>query len=487
MINQAKQLINFIIQHGAEYADIRVHQQDEAEHISTMKGDVETYDRVSQQGYGIRVLVDGAWGFAASEDMSHEAMEQTALQAIEQGKAASQFIQQKITLATKPVIKDSYTSPCQIDPFSVDTQTKLARLLQLDQQLSDDKFDYWGVSVSFYKRDILYIDSEGSEIQRQLIELDAKLFAYATDIDGQQQRRTFVMPQDANGSTGWENIINDSQFDHTTRLRQELLSLLDAPLCEQERCDVILLPEMMALQTHETIGHALELDRILGYELSYAGGSHVDLEDFGTLQFGSPKLNARADGTVANSPGSIGFDDDGVPARNVTLIQNGVLQDAITSRQMVMEANAKAKRTIFDGSGATCRAQSYNSLPIERMNNINVDAGQDGTLADIIAATENGILLETPCSWSIGSNRENFHFATEIGWKIKQGKITHVVRNPTYRGDSLPFWRALDLAGDASTWQLQPVFMCGKGQPNQIMRLAHGIPACRFKDVQVGE
>jgi len=243
----------------------------------------------------------------------------------------------------------------------------------------------------------------------------------------------------------------------------------------------------MALQTHETIGHALELDRILGYELSYAGGSHIDLHDFGELEFGSKKLTARADGTVSCSPGTTGFDDDGVAGRNVTMIENGRLKNAITSRQMIVEANNKAGRTIFKESGGACRAESYNSLPIERMNNINVDPGQDGTLEDIIKSCKNGIILESPKSWSIGSNRENFHFATEIAWKVKDGKITHVVKDATYRGDSLKFWRSLDKLGDKSTWQVQQVFYCGKGQPNQIMRLGHGIPVCLFKDVQVGK
>lgn len=487
MLNNAKKVIEHLKKNGAEYADIRIHELDEEEKISTMNGDIENYQLNNKQGYGIRVLVNGAWGFSSSEIMTLEAMIANGESAIEKAQSASQFIKQAIKLADKNAVQDSYISPCEIDPFSISAEDKIARLLQLNKQLHHEKFEYTRVFANFYKRHILYVDSDGSEIRRQLIEVDAGFFANATDKDGLKQRRTFTMPQDANGTTGWENIINDQQFDHTLRIRDELLTLLDAPLCEKETCDIILLPEMMALQTHETIGHALELDRILGYELSYAGGSHVDLQDFGQLQFGSDKLTARADGTVANSPGSIGFDDDGVQARNVTLINKGKLQDAITSRQMIMEANDKAKKIVFNASGATSRAQNYSNLPIERMNNINVDFGQDGSLQDIIAATKNGLLLESPRSWSIGSNRENFHFATEIAWKIKDGKIVNMVRNATYRGDSLPFWRSLDKVGDASTWELQQVFHCGKGQPNQVMRLAHGVPACRFSNVQVGE
>ena len=487
MLNNAKKVIEHLKKNGAEYADIRIHELDEEENISTMNGDIETYQLNSKQGYGIRVLVNGAWGFSSSEIMTFDAMISTGDIAIEKAQAASTFIKQPIKLANKDTIVDNYVSPCEIDPFTISAKDKIARLLQLDKQLQHEKFEYWGVYANFYKRHILYVDSDGSEIYRKLIEIDAEFFAYAADKDNHKQRRTFKMPQDANGTTGWENIINDQQFDHTQRIQDELLELLEAPVCEKETCDIILLPEMMALQTHETIGHALELDRILGYELSYAGGSHIDLNDFGELQFGSDKLTARADGTVKNSPGSIGFDDDGVRARNVTLIQKGQLQDAITSRQMIMEANDKANKTIFSASGATSRSQNYSNLPIERMNNINVDAGDDGSLQDIIAATKNGLLMESPRSWSIGSNRENFHFATEVAWKIKDGKIQHMVRNATYSGDSLPFWRSLDKVGDNSTWELQPVFHCGKGQPNQIMRLAHGVPACRFSNVQVGE
>lgn len=482
----AGNVIQYLKELGAEYADIRIHLQDETESISTLNGALENFSESSKQGYGIRTLYHGAWGFSSSEEMTEEAMKKTASMAMEKAKAASQFIQQKVKLAAKEVYKESYSTPCEVDPFTISAEEKINRLLFLDNKLKDKKFEYWGTYATFYKRHILYHDSDGSEIDKVLMEVDAGLYAHATDIDGQKQKRSFIMPQYANGTTGWENIINDEQFDQAERIKNELLELLEAPVCEEEVCDVILLPEMMALQTHETIGHALELDRILGYELSYAGGSHVDLENFGTLRFGSEKLTARADGTVPNSVGSTGFDDDGVKARNVVMIEKGVLKDAVTSRQMIVEANEKAGKEIFKQSGATCRAQSYNSLPIERMNNINIDPGVDGTLEEIIADTKNGLLMETARSWSIGSNRENFHFATEVAWKIKDGKITNMVRNATYRGDSIPFWHSLDKVGNESTWQLQQVFLCGKGQPNQVMHLGHGIPACRFKNVQVG-
>ncbi len=275
--------------------------------------------------------------------------------------------------------------------------------------------------------------------------------------------------------------------ENAERVVRELYQILVAPQCPTDDRSVILLPGQMFLQTHETIGHALELDRILGYELAFAGGSFVTLDDFGKLRYGSEKLTARADATLPNSPGSFGYDDDGVPAKDTLLIDRGILVGAITGRQMVEEANARARREIFPESGGANRATAFYRVPIERMTNINIDPGPDGTLDDIIAATERGIVLDGDRSWSIGSNREQFHFGTEIGWLVEDGQITHVVKNATYKDDTLRFWNALSAVGDRSTWQVVYVDNCGKGQPNQVMQLGHGVPVCRFDGVRIGE
>ena len=256
--------------------------------------------------------------------------------------------------------------------------------------------------------------------------------------------------------------------------------MLVADECPQDTRSVILLPGIMFLQTHETIGHALELDRILGYELAFAGGSFVRLSDFGTLRYGSPKLTARADATIPNSPGSFGYDDDGVPAQNNLLIDKGLLVGAITGRQMVEEANVRAGKNLFTGSSGANRATAFYRVPIERMTNINIDPGDDGTLDDIVRNTERGVILDGDKSWSIGSNREQFHFATDIGWLVEDGQVTRVVKNATYQGETVKFYNSLSAVGDASTWQVCYVDNCGKGQPNQIMQLGHGVPVCRF-------
>ena len=299
-------------------------------------------------------------------------------------------------------------------------------------------------------------------------------------------RRTY-RPMRSGDTRGWETIDPQLFSANAERIVRELNQLLVAGDCPKGDRSVILLPGMLFLQTHETIGHALELDRILGYELAFAGGSFVTLDDFGRLQYGSKKLTARADATLPNSPGSFGYDDDGVPAQGNLLIDKGILVGAITGRQMVEEANGRARRQIFKGSSGANRATTFYRVPIERMTNINIDPGVDGTLDDIVRNTEKGIVLDGERSWSIGSNREQFHFGTEMGWLVENGKVTDVVKNSTYKGSTLQFWNSLSAVGDASTWLMQYVDNCGKGQPNQVMQLGHGVPVCRFDNVRIGE
>ena len=338
----------------------------------------------------------------------------------------------------------------------------------------------------FIRKQIVFLDSEGSQIEKLITEVFAGLEVDGLDEHGESFERKFRLSR--HGDTrGWESIDQSFFAENAERIVKELNQVLVAEECPKEDRSVILLPGIMYLQTHETIGHALELDRILGYELAYAGGSFVRLEDFGKLRYGSDKLTARADATLPNSPGSFGFDDDGVPARDMLLIDKGILVGAITGRQMVEEANAIARRPIFSGSGGANRATSFYRVPIERMTNINIDPGEDGTLDDIIHQTPRGIILDGDRSWSIGSNREQFHFGTEIGWLVEDGQVTKAVKNSTYKGDTLKFWNSLSAVGDRSTWEVKYVDSCGKGQPNQIMQLGHGVPVCRFDNVRIGE
>lgn len=469
---------------GVTYADVRWYPKEDQNFFVMHNGNLKALNASSESGAGVRVLYKGAWGFSASSDLAD--LDTLFDKALDNARIASERVTFPIRLAEKDAIQDSFSSPNKINPFDIPLEEKVDFLKRVDQALNQP-----GVMqrVSFFRfdnRQQVYIDSEGSEIEKNIINVFTQIRVMGMDKDGGMQSRAYL-PGRTGMTRGWESLEEADFMGNAERIVKELNQLLVAPDCPKEKMSVILMPDIMFLQVHETIGHPLELDRILGYELSFAGGSFVRLEDFGTLRYGSEKLTARANALEPNTPGSFGFDDDGVPAQDNVLIDKGILVGAITGRQMVEEANATARKIIFDGSSGANRASAFYRVPIERMTNINVDPGEDGSLEDIIANTERGIILDGDKSWSIGSNREQFHFANHIGWMVEDGKRTHVVKNPTYRGETVPFYNSLSAVGDESTWHVHYVDNCGKGQPSQIMELGHGVPICKFDDVTVGD
>src|SRR5512137_2147410 len=469
---------------GATYVDARWYPFEESNQLLMWNGNLKHASASRESGIGIRVLYKGAWGFSASSDLG--SLAGLFDQAFENARVASERVSFPVRLAEKDALQASFDSPCRIDPFEVPLADKVAFLKEMDARLDQKGVFQRVCSLTFIRKQIVFLDSEGSQIEKHITEVFAGMQVNGLDEHGETFERSFRLDQ--HGPTrGWESLDRDFFAENAGRIVSELNQVLAAEPCPREERSVILMPGIMYLQTHETIGHALELDRILGYELAYAGGSFVTLDDFGKLRYGSPKLTARADATLPNSPGSFGYDDDGVAASNNLLIDQGILVGAITGRQMVEEANIKAKRPIFDGSSGANRATAFYRVPIERMTNINIDPGQDGTLEDIIGNTARGILMDGDRSWSIGSNREQFHFATEIGWLVEDGKITRPVKRSTYKGDTLKFWNSLSAVGDSSTWEVKYVENCGKGQPNQVMHLGHGVPVCRFENVRIGE
>ena len=485
MIEKIKGQIDRIKAKGASYLDARYYPFEESNQLFMQNGNLKNASSSGESGVGVRVLYKGAWGFSASSDLGNLAG--LFDKAFENAKAAAERVTFPIRLAEKDAIRAQFASPCGINPFEVPLADKVAFLKSMDDKMNQEGIFLRNSSMTFVRKQIVFVDSEGSEIEKLITEVFAALEVNGTDAGGAMHERKFHLGQQGQPTRGWESIDPALFNENAERIVRELKEMVAAEDCPKEDRSVIILPGMMFLQTHETIGHALELDRILGYELAFAGGSFVTLEDFGKLRYGSEKLTARANAIVPNSPGSFGYDDDGVPCQDNLLIDKGILVGAITGRQMVEEANARARKQIFKGSGGANRATTFFRVPIERMTNINIDPGNDGTLDDIVAGTEKGIILDGERSWSIGSNREQFHFATEIGWLVEDGKVTHVVKNPTYKGFTLKFWNSLSAVGDKSTWELKYVDNCGKGQPNQVMQLGHGVPVCRFDNVRIGE
>lgn len=485
MLEQIKGHIDRIKGAGATYVDARWYPYEQQSYLLMWNGNLKQNTSTRESGIGIRVLYKGAWGFSASSDLSN--MGAIFTKALDNARLAAERVTFPVRLAEKDAIQAKFTSPSQIDPFSVPLADKVAFLREMDEKLNQQGVFQRLSDLFFIRKHIVYADSEGSEIEKLITEVFASLQVTGQDSQGETHERKYRLARHGASTRGWESVDLQLFSENADRIVKEMNQVLVADQCPKEDRSVILLPGQMFLQTHETIGHALELDRILGYELAYAGGSFVTLDDFGSLRYGSTKLTARADGTLPNTPGSFGYDDDGVACQNSVLIDKGILVGAITGRQMVEEANAKAKRMIFDGSGGCNRATAFYRVPIERMTNINIDPGEDGSLEDIVQNTERGIILDGDRSWSIGSNREQFHFGNEIGWLVEDGLITQVVKNPTYKSDTLKFWNSLSAVGDESTWEVAFVDNCGKGQPNQVMQLGHGVPVCRFDHVRIGE
>ncbi len=469
---------------GAVYVDARWYPFEETNELLMWNGNLKEASASRESGVGVRVLYKGAWGFSAASDTSD--LPAVFDEALDNARVAAERVTFPVRLAEKDAIEASFKSPSRIDPFTVPLAEKVAFMRAMDEELNQPGVFQRVCRLTFTRKQIVFVDSEGSEIEKTIVEVFPSLHVTGRDAQGEMHPRTFN-PTRMGDTRGWETVDMEVFTANAERIVREMNEVLVAEECPKDVRSVILLPGIMFLQTHETIGHALELDRILGYELAYAGGSFVRLNDFGTLRYGSDKLTVRADATIPNSPGSFGYDDDGIPAQDNLLIDKGLLVGAITGRQMVEEANARARKRIFEGSSGANRATSFYRVPIERMTNINVDPGDDGTLDDIVNQMEQGIILDGDKSWSIGSNREQFHFATEIGWLVEDGQVTEVVKNSTYQGETIPFYNSLSAVGDESTWEVHYVPNCGKGQPNQIMQLGHGVPVCRFDGVRIGE
>ena len=478
--------IDNTIRLGASYADARCYICDDLEELMFVDGNLEINRTVFESGIGIRVLSGGAWGFAATSDMNK--LEECFATAKRNADSASKLVDIKLDMGKLPSHKSSYKSPIEVDYFDVPLKEKLDFLKSIDDNLKESWCIQRMIRTQFQRSKVYFFNSEGTETVKDIRDVFGHMEISAIDKDGQSQKRSHDLFSNGNPTRGFEMLVNPDLFSsHAVRIKEELSELLQADELEFGRRSVIITPGQGFLQVHETIGHPLELDRILGYELSYAGGSFVNLDSFGKLRYGSEKLNVSAGGGFVNSPGSFGYDDEGSPEDNYLLIDKGILVNAISSRAMISEANQKAGRVIFQKSGGCARATAFYRAPIDRMTNVSIIPGDDGSMEDIIAGTEDGIIVDTPLSWSIGSNREHFHFACEIAWEVKNGIKTRMLRNPSYQGHTLEFYNNVSAVGDESTWQLWQVDNCGKGEPNQALELGHGVPVFKVDNVITGE
>jgi len=459
------------------YADIRytaTHQQ----HVKVRNGEVDQLADGVDRAVGVRVLVGNGWGFAATSDVSPAAIRKTAQRALEVAAASNLAATAPITLSDVEPAVSSTETPYQIDPWSIPTAQKIEHLLQATEPMRGDaRIHQASGEISSYRQEKMFVSSLGSCIEQTTTQMGGGIEAVAI-AEGEFQRRSYPNPFGGDfQAEGWEFIERLDLAKKAIEIRDEALALLSAPKAPAGRFDLIVGSAQLALQVHESCGHPTELDRAMGLEISLAGGSFLQPSMLGTFQYGSPLVNIVADATIPGSIGSFTFDDDGVPAQRFHLVENGIFVDYLTGRDTAP--------FIGRNSNGTVRAESASRIPIIRMTNINLEPG-DTPLERIIADTKRGIFVETNKSWSIDDLRLNFQFGCEVAWEIENGRLGRMLRNPLYTGSTPGFWRSCDAIADRSSWQVWGLPNCGKGDPMQTMRVAHGAPAARFRNVEMG-
>jgi len=462
---------------GVEYADIRIVRR-QSEEIEVKNGKVGALIHDEDFGFGIRVLFQGAWGFACSSKVTKREMEAVFGKALKIAKASSRVKGKEIVFPSTSPVVDRYKTTMAIDPFHVPPETKLNLLLKADETIRRNK--KVKISEAFlgsYKTEKTFASTEGSYIEQEIVECGAGISA--TAIEGSEvQVRSYPNSFRGNFSTqGYEWIEKLALQDKAERIAEEASQLLTAKPCPSKTTTLILDSSQLALQIHESIGHPIELDRILGTEASYAGTSFLKPEMVGHFKYGSELVNIVADATCPGGLGTFGYDDEGIKAQRVPIISQGILVNLLTSRETAHHLGKE--------SNGTMRADGWNRIPLIRMTNINLEPGE-WTLEQMIADTEEGLFLTTNRSWSIDDKRINFQFGTEIGWEIKSGKLGEMVKNPTYTGITPTFWSSCDAIANRDHWQMWGTPNCGKGEPGQVAHVGHGAAPARFRNVQVG-
>jgi TldD protein len=460
-----------------DYADIRIVRR-QNEEIGVKNGKVEALIHDSDFGFGIRILFRGAWGFACSSKVTKAEMEMVFRKALKIAKASSKAKGNNLFFPSITPVVDRYQTPISIEPFGVSLETKLALLLRADEIIRRNrKVRISEAFMGSYKTEKTFASTQGSYIEQEIVECGAGFSATAIE-GGEVQVRSYPNSFRGNFATkGFEWIEHLTLPDHAQRVAEEAEQLLSAKACPSKVTTLILDSSQLALQIHESIGHPIELDRVLGTEASYAGTSFLDPGMVGHFKYGSGVVNVVADATFPGGLGTFGYDDEGVKAQRVPIISQGILVNLLTSRETAHHLEKE--------SNWTMRADGWNRIPLIRMTNINLEAGE-WTLEEMISDTDEGLFLTTNRSWSIDDKRINFQFGTETGWEIKKGKLGEMVKNPTYTGITPQFWNSCDAIANRDHWQMWGTPNCGKGEPGQVAHVGHGAAPARFRNVQVG-
>jgi TldD protein len=463
---------------GASYADVRVIAQ-RSEVISVKNGRVEAFARSSSEGFGVRVVADGAWGFAASNQLTTAEADRVAALAVGIARASALAKKSDVRLSTLASAQAKYATPVRTNPLDdVSVEQKLDLLMRCDEAMRRVKgLTVAESSLEAAVEDKLFASSEGSRIEQRIVTCGGGIEATAVTADEVQTRSYPNSFGRQAGTAGWEFIEGLQLSENSERVASEAVELLSARQCPSKVTTLILDGPQLALQVHESCGHPIELDRVFGMEAAYAGTSFLTTDKLGHFRYGSDLVNIFADATAPTGLGTFGYDDEGVPAQRTPIVQNGVFVGYMSSRETAP--------LIDQTSSGTMRAYGWNRIPLIRMTNVNLEPGT-WTLDNLVADTVDGIMMAVNRSWSIDDKRLNFQFGTELAWEIKGGRKTALLKNATYTGITPEFWGSCDAICDHDHWALWGTTNCGKGQPGQTMYVGHGVSPARFRNVRVG-
>ncbi len=469
---------------GATYADIRIVRR-ETQNIEMKNGIVENLSLADTHGFGVRVIADGAWGFASSSRLEKSEIDHVAALAVAIAKASAISKKGDVKLGPAESHVDTYRTPINADPFEVSLEDKIDYLARADKEARAVKgARVVDGSLGFQRETKTFASTEGSYIEQTLVETGGGIVVTAVS-EGEMQQRSYPNSFGRHqGSAGYEFLSAWDLPGNARRIAEEAVALLSAPQCPSGTTTIILDGPQLGLQIHESCGHPTELDRVYGTEAAYAGTSFLTPEKYRNFRYGSDLVNIVSDAVTPGGLGTYGYDDEGVPGQRTDIVKKGQFVGYLTSRETAQELR-KTHSGAPERSNGAMRADGWNRTPIIRMNNVSLLPGE-WTFDDLIADTSDGIYMVTNKSWSIDDRRLNFQFGTELAYEVKHGKLGKILKNATYTGITPQFWAGCDAICNKDHWHVWGTVNCGKGQPGQVAHTAHGAAPTRFRNVQVG-
>jgi TldD protein len=462
---------------GASWADVRIVRR-RSESVSTREDHVTGVGSSESYGIGVRVIASGAWGFAAASRVEVAEAERVARLAVDIAKANATLVKAPVTLAPEPAHVDVWQTPLTKDPFKIPLAEKVELLLAINAEVMKVKGVTWCDSrfgaLAEWK---LYANSDGASIEQEIVRLGPGYSATATDPrTGEFVTRSHELPP---RQAGWEYVEDAPLLADARQIGEDAVAKLKAPSVAPGKKDLILAPTHLWLTIHESIGHPTELDRALGYEANFAGTSFITPDQTGKLKIAAPSVDFYADKTTPGGLATVGYDDDGVKTQRWDIVKNGVFVGWQTTRDQAGWIGEQTSR-------GTSYAQDFRSFPFQRMPNLSLAPGGKALgVADLIAATDDGIYITGNGSYSIDHQRYNFQFGGQMFYEVKKGKITRILKDVAYQARTTDFWRSVDLIGGAKEWVLGGTLSDGKGEPSQSNAVSHGCPPTRFRGVNV--